>query len=120
MNVPRVAIIALILAAAACGGAGSGLVGTIGGPNSGGNPGTAAVQVVNFAFVPSLVTVRPGGTVTWTWNSDTTSHNIVFTDGVQNAGIRKTGTHRRTFSSAGTFGYRCTLHSGETGEVIVQ
>lgn len=125
MNVARVGLVILLLAAPACGGPGSGLVGTIGGPNSGnpnggGNPATAAVQVVNFAFQPSLVTVRPGGSVTWTWNSDTTSHNITFTDNVQNGGTRKTGTHTRTFTAAGTFAYRCTLHSGETGEVRVQ
>ena len=120
MRASRVGVISVVFAVA-CGGAGSGLIGTIGGPNSGGgNPSTAAVQVVNFAFQPSLVTIRPGGSVTWTWNSDTTSHNIAFTDNVQNAGTRKTGTHTRTFTAPGTFTYRCTLHSGETGQVTVQ
>ena len=119
MRVSRVVMVTVVIAAA-CGGAGSGLTGTIGGPNGGGNPVAAAVRVVNFAFQPSLVTIRRGGTVTWTWNSDTTSHNVTFTDNVQNGGTRTTGTHRRTFSGLGTFSYRCTLHAGETGEVIVQ
>ena len=120
MNVSRVAAVILVIVIAACAGRGSGLIGTIGGPNGASNPGAAFVQVVNFAFRPSAVKVRPGGFVTWTWNSDTTTHNIVFSDGIQNAGPRNSGTHTRTFASAGTISYTCTLHVNETGSVTVQ
>jgi plastocyanin len=94
-----------------------------GGGGAGGgtaNPPSAAVEIVNFAFQPASVTIRPGGSVTWTWSSDTTSHNVTFTDGVQNAATRNSGTHTRTFAAAGTYPYRCTLHASMIGSVLVQ
>jgi len=123
MRFARIAVLALITAAVSCGGPGSGLTGTIsGGGNGGGggNAATASVQVTNFAFSPNLVTIAPGGTVTWTWDSGTTSHNVTFTDGVGNSGDRSSGTLTRTFPTQGTFDYRCTIHPGMTGEVVVQ
>lgn len=122
MTIARAGIMALALAGLACGGPGSGLTGTIGaGRGAGnGNPQAAAVSVVNFTFQPLVTTVRPGGTVTWTWQSDTTTHDIVFDDGVLNAGPRASGAHVRTFLSPGVYDYRCTLHGGQEGAVIVQ
>jgi plastocyanin len=122
----RTGMAALVIAGLACGGAGSGLTGTIGSGqgngngNGNGNPTTAAVSVVNFTFQPLVTNVRPGGTVTWTWRSDTTTHDIVFDDGVLNAGPRASGAHVRTFLSPGTYGYRCSLHGAQEGAVIVQ
>ena len=108
---------------AACDGRGSGLTGTIGGGGGGGgsntNPLVAAVTVTNFAFVPNGVSIRPGGSVTWTWDSDTTSHNVTFTNSTRNSGTRRTGPHVVQFPQAGSFTFVCTLHSGMTGVVTV-
>ena len=107
----------------ACEGLGSGLTGTIGGGGGGSNtnPLLAAVSVTNFAFSPNNARIRPGGTVTWTWNTaDTTSHNVTFSNSTFNSGNKRSpGAHAVTFTQAGTFSYSCTIHGGMTGAVTV-
>jgi plastocyanin len=109
---------------AACGGPGSGLTGTIGGGGGGGggqNPLTAAVSVTSFAFAPGSVSIRPGGSVLWTWTAaDTTTHNVSFANSALNSGNKRTGTHVVPFTVAGSYTYSCTLHGGMTGVVTVQ
>jgi plastocyanin len=41
-----------------------------------GQPASAAVSIVNYAFNPQNVSVAPGGTVTWTNNSGGTTHTV--------------------------------------------
>ena len=65
-----------------------------------------------------MVTVRKGGTVTWTWRSAETPHNVSG-PGFASATISK-GTYRRTFTKAGTFRYVCTLHANMEGSVSVR
>jgi plastocyanin len=72
-------------------------------------------------YDPTFVAVARGGTVTWSFLD--TVHNVTFNGGAgapgnigdtsNNAGIS------RTFTSAGTFSYTCTLHSGMNGTVLV-
>jgi plastocyanin len=107
---------------AACDGSGSGLIGNAGGGPGGGsntNPLVAAVAVTNFAFAPNAASIRPGGSVTWTWNSDTTSHNVTFANSTRNSGTRRIGPHVVQFPQSGSFPYSCTIHSGMTGVVTV-
>ncbi|MBY0489224.1 MAG: CHRD domain-containing protein [Gemmatimonadaceae bacterium] len=80
----------------------------------------ATVQANNSnAFAPSSVTVAEGGTVTWTFG--TVEHNVVF----QTAGaptsipVTSSASVQRTFASAGTFAYVCSLHAGMSGTVNV-
>jgi plastocyanin len=128
MRLARASVGALVLAVvAACGGPGSGLIGISDddGPGNGGgngspNPASATIQVVNFAFAPAVVTIRPGGSVTWVWNSDTTSHNVTFSTTAFNSPTRNSGTHVVRFAAAGTFVFRCTIHGDENGAVMVQ
>jgi len=79
---------------------------------------TAAVSVRNDAFTPRVVTVRKGGTVTWTWRSDDRPHNV-FSPSFASATISK-GTYRRRFAKAGVFRYVCTLHSNMEGSISVR
>jgi plastocyanin len=69
-----------------------------------------------------VVTIRPGGTVTWT-NATGVLHNVTFTTGGTDAppGVADAtaGTATRTFVAAGTFAYHCSNHAGMQGTVTV-
>lgn len=73
-------------------------------------------------FQPNLVAVARGGTVTWTFPGIT--HNATFAAAagapanIPNTGNQVAGVPR-TFATAGTFNYDCTLHAGMTGTVVV-
>ena len=132
--------VALAVFLLGCGGGGGG--GPASPPPSGGTGGTggtggstsADITVQNNAFSPSATTVPAGTTVTWTWNSCTgdgyggqlcTDHSIVFDDGVRTgAALQSAGTFSSTFTTAGTYGYHCSVHgtatSGMRGTITVQ
>jgi len=72
------------------------------------------------AYAPNPIAVTVGGTVTWT-NNDTVTHTSTADGGAWNSSsIAPGGTFSRTFSSAGTFQYHCTIHPGMVGTVTVQ
>ena len=86
---------------------------------TGGFPLLAAVDAtLGDAFSPGTVDIGVGGSVDWTF---ATTHNVSFSGVGAPASIPNTsgGTVRRTFNSAGTFDYSCTLHAGMIGTVIV-
>jgi plastocyanin len=80
---------------------------------------TDKVTVDNNQFTPPDIQVSPGTTVTWTWAAGASTHNVTFNDGVT-SNDRASGSYTRTFASAGTFPYSCTLHPGMTGTVTVK
>jgi plastocyanin len=86
-------------------------------------PTTANVTVGDNFFSPDSVRIAVGGTVTWDWGAGGVTHNVTFTP---SAGVpadianRNSGTQSRTFSTAGTFIYRCTIHAGMNGSVVAQ
>jgi len=80
---------------------------------------TDKVTVADNQFTPPDIQVSPGTTVTWTWAQGASDHNVSFSDGAT-SGNKSSGTFTRTFSSAGTFPYSCTLHPGMTGTVTVK
>ena len=72
------------------------------------------------AYVPTPVTIAPGGTVRWT-NDDTIAHTTTSNSAVWNSGNVSPGDHFDvTFTTAGTFPYHCTIHPGMVGTVTVQ
>ena len=80
-------------------------------------PGTAVgVSVSNFLFTPRDTAVQTGGTVTWTWNSGTTQHNVTYTGGPtplpNNSPTQDASgpTFSTTFATVGTYTYHCTIH----------
>jgi plastocyanin len=120
-----------VLFAVACGGGGDSSTGTTPtGPTTPTVPQTPstpaspvltnAVSVDNDFFSPANIQVTPGTTVTWSWVSGATTHNVSFTDGAGGSGDKASGSFSRTFSAAGTFDYRCTLHGGMNGTVLVK
>jgi YVTN family beta-propeller protein len=78
------------------------------------------VSISNFEFVPSVVTIAPGESVTWK-NDDGALHAIVFKDGSPGASSLSPGTtFRRVFDKPGTYDYFCSFHNYMTGRVIVR
>ena len=72
------------------------------------------------AYSPNPVTIAVGGTVTW-MNNDVTAHTATDDSGTFNSGsIAPGGQFSRTYPSAGTFPYHCTLHPNMVGSVRVQ
>ncbi|MEJ7783886.1 MAG: plastocyanin/azurin family copper-binding protein [Solirubrobacteraceae bacterium] len=75
------------------------------------------VRVADDVFKASIVTINKGNTVTWNWVGNS-PHNVKFAS--FGSALKVNGTYRHTFRKRGTFRYRCTIHSGMTGKVIVQ
>jgi plastocyanin len=80
------------------------------------------VQVADFAFTPSTVTIPLHGTVTWQWQAGSSTHNVTFaamTGKPLDITDRNSGSVSRTFDTAGTFTYSCTIHPQMTASVHV-
>jgi plastocyanin len=78
--------------------------------DTGGEPvATTEVQLPkSYRFEPVAITVPVGATVTWT-NDDNFTHNVTF-EGSEPATMSPGTSTTRTFDTAGTFAYLCTLH----------
>lgn len=84
---------------------------------------TAKVQTVaikGFAFVPRVVTVAPGTTVTWT-NADEDPHTVTANDkSFHSAAMDTDDKFSFTFIKPGEFAYFCSLHPHMTGKIVVK
>ncbi|HEY1628372.1 MAG TPA: PEP-CTERM sorting domain-containing protein [Tepidisphaeraceae bacterium] len=92
---------------------------------------TVQVQLVDFAFDPSSITINPGDTIHWIWQANTMSTTSVagsiesWDSGIHNDGF----TFDHTFTDPGTYNYYDVVHGfdngdgtagGESGTIIVQ
>jgi plastocyanin len=87
-------------------------------PNpSGGAVRTAEVTAKGNRFNPATIEVANGTTVTWRFDDGAVPHDVV------GAGFASekltTGTFTHRFAEPGTYAYRCTLHPGMVGTVMV-
>ena len=109
-HVVPLAVAALGLTLAACGGSSS----------SSGTPAKGHVDVIDNNFKPATIEISVGDTVTWDWKGSAV-HNVTFANkdlgGSATQGKGKTFTH--TFNTAGSFDYTCTIHTGMKGTVKV-
>ena len=88
-------------------------------PDDGPPPTTGSVEVQDNQFVAAAVRVAAGGTVHWTWRGGS-PHNVTFTGGPASA-TQSDGTYERTFDTAGSFAYHCTIHGQSmSGTVTVE
>jgi plastocyanin len=96
--------------------------GTSGTSSATGSPAAVAgdqVTIDNFAFAPATLTVKVGGTVTWT-NRDEEPHTVAATDGsFHSPGMGTGATFSHTFGTAGKFDYVCSIHPSMHGTVVV-
>lgn len=82
--------------------------------------GDPKVSIVNFSFVPPVVTIAPGDTVTWS-NDDGAPHQIGFKDGASGSDTIFPGkTFSRRFDMTGSYDYFCTIHNYMTGRIVVR
>jgi len=79
------------------------------------------VEIKDFAFSPSEMTVSVGDTVVWT-NRDSAGHTVVSDTGNElNSALLSNGqTYSHTFTQAGTYNYHCSIHPSMTGKIIVE
>ena len=83
-------------------------------------PLQVTVNMADFTFSPTVVTVRAGGTVTWT-NTGNAPHTSTSSTGLWDSGQVPAGqSFPRQFPDAGTFPYVCSLHAGMTGTVVAR
>jgi glucose/arabinose dehydrogenase/plastocyanin len=93
---------------------------TINNNNTNQNSSTGTVNISNSTFSPGVITIKKGDTVTWK-NNESLIHRIVADDGSFDLGDMANGaTVKRTFDTAGSFTYYCSLHPDMTGTVVVQ
>jgi plastocyanin len=80
----------------------------------------ATVDIDNFAFAPTTLTVTAGTTVTWK-NEDDSPHRIGDKDGTfRSAALDTDDTFSHTFAAPGEYPYICTIHPYMIGKIIVK
>ena len=78
------------------------------------------VKIQNFAFVPAVVTITPGTTVTWT-NADEDPHTVNAADkSFKSAALDTDDKYAFTFNRPGDYAYFCSLHPHMTGRIVVK
>ena len=89
-----------------------------GGPETTGSAsGEGEVQIVDYSFQPTVITVTPGTTITWT-NEDSAPHNAV-SDNFDTGKLDKGDSRSATFYTLGEYDYICTYHPSMEGRVVV-
>jgi plastocyanin len=79
------------------------------------------IGVKSLSFDPNKVTVKPGTTINFVWRQNV-AHNIVFEGkDAPKAKTQNKGTWSiKANAKPGTYKFKCTLHPGMTGQVIVK
>jgi plastocyanin len=91
-------------------------------PTAGAQGKTVTVNIKDFAFHPSHITVAPGTTVKWV-NKDKAPHTATATQprGAFDSGTLKRGqSHSHKFMHPGTYKYYCKIHPNMKGTVTVR
>jgi len=86
-----------------------------------GPPGTIHVVMKNIMYNPMMIHAKVGQTVTWT-NEDDAPHNVTYASGPKFASS-PTFFHGESWTlkltKKGVVHYRCTIHPGMHGTIIV-
>ncbi|MYS89783.1 MULTISPECIES: cupredoxin domain-containing protein [Streptomyces] len=81
-----------------------------------------SVTMKGYAFSPARLSVPAGSTVTWT-NQDTAPHDVKTTSGpvsIHSPMLDKGQSWSFTFTTAGSYGYVCTVHPNMTAGITVR
>jgi plastocyanin len=76
------------------------------------------VEAKDNRFDPVAVEVPAGTTVTWSFEDGGTPHDVTG-DGWKSGEPQSEGSYSHAFDRPGTYPYRCTLHAGMDGRVVV-
>lgn len=72
-----------------------------------------------LSFSPTSATITHGQSVCWQ-NTGATAHTVTSNDGTSfNSSLPGGQTFVHAFPTAGSFPYRCTIHTGMTGTITV-
>ena len=81
--------------------------------------GPGSVSIFDNGYTPTSLTIAEGSTITWT-NTGVVPHTATDRAGSFDSGILMGGdTYNKTFSTAGTFNYFCTIHPDMTATITV-
>lgn len=81
-------------------------------------PATVHVEARAEYYVPSTVTLRQGGEVTWDFTDSHTATDVTPL-ALYDSGIIHDTSFSHTFTAAGTYPFVCTIHTGMDGVVKV-
>lgn len=78
------------------------------------------VKIDNFTFIPEILTVKEGTTITWV-NKDDVPHTVVSTAKEFSSRAMDTDDkYTHTFTAPGTYEYYCSVHPHMKGKIIVE
>ena len=78
------------------------------------------MRIVDFAFHPGTVKAKVGQKVKWEHQDAGVTHSVVALDGGFRSGELEEGDEfSHLFPTAGTFAYRCTIHTDMRGTVKI-
>jgi plastocyanin len=80
--------------------------------------GVTRVAAKDSRFTPPAIQVAAGTAVTWSFEDGFVPHDVAG-DGWRSGDPQRKGTFTHSFDRPGTYTYRCTLHDGMTGRVVV-
>ena len=103
-------VLAATVVLAGCGGGG--------GADAAPVTGVTEVAAKDNRFTPAAIQVPAGTEVTWKFEDGFVPHDVT-ADGWTSGDPQRKGTFTRTFDAPGTYPYRCTVHDGMTGRVVV-
>jgi plastocyanin len=106
--------LAAALVLAGCGDDGGGAAASAAAPVT----GVTRVAAKDNRFTPPAVQVPAGTTVTWAFEDGLVPHDVTG-DGWRSGDPQRKGTFAHTFDRPGTYAYRCTVHDGMNGRVVV-
>jgi|SRR3989344_6951606 len=78
------------------------------------------INIANFAFSPSTLTIKSGDSVTWT-NKDSSAHTVTSDSGneLDSERISNGQIYTHVFAQPGTYSYHCTPHPGMKATIVV-
>ena len=114
-------LIGVALTLAACSSSGTAATSTSPGSASGGSGGPVnSITIMNFAFSPNRIAVRPGASVIVT-NRDQVAHTVTASNGGFSTGDIAAG-QSKSFTAPntpGTYAYICSIHQYMSGTLVV-
>lgn len=89
--------------------------------SSGSSSSANSVTIKSFKFQPDTIKVKAGTEITWT-NQDSADHTVTSDGGSQkfdSGHLAKGKTYKEKFTKAGTYKYKCDIHTYMTATVQV-
>jgi plastocyanin len=83
---------------------------------------TAHVRIKDIDFGPHKLTVKRGTTVRWTFEDDSTPHNVTSRGHLKfrSSPTKQSGAYSVRFTKPGTYAYVCTIHFNMKARIVVR